>query len=654
MNISYRPDIDGLRTIAVLLVIFNHLGVSFFSGGFIGVDIFFVISGFLITSTLVKDMSDHKYSIGNFYKKRVVRLAPAYFLVLLFVAAFSFKVFLPNELVSFFKSLIYSTFFTANIFMQKEAGNYFSANTQEVPLLHLWSLAVEEQFYIFWPVLLFFLLKRFNHKALAFVVLALIALSLFKAEQDILKNPAKAYYKMPVRAFELFLGALLCFLPSLKIKRFASASLVWLCLLVIFACGVVYSESTHFPGLGALLPCAATALLIYIGKGGLNHNWFLTNALMTGIGKISYPMYLWHWPLIVGCNLYYLPKTIALQAGILLATMLLAFLTYRLAELPARKLLVLSTRKVLVIGFAIPAALFTALAMLVIYQKGFIAQQPELVRQQLAALDSLVYTQRKLCQDYPAADKIPNPDDCVLGVKNRLVDFLLIGDSHATQYSGMLDVWAKDAGLRGFDISQSGAIYLPHAQLIDAESQKPVPSFSARNRVLTEYLQHHQYNYVFYAANYNRYLALNLQGYGLADSWQVMRQGMHEAIQTIYRSGAKAVLVLDNPRLQHVSANCPVRVAMLGITHQCSMPVADVMAQQVAFNNLVKALKADFPDLLIVDPTLAFCDAHYCQLTIDQIPLYKDGDDNHLNYRGSELIGKAYITRFGNPFKTGF
>lgn len=209
MKLSYRPDIDGLRAIAVLLVLFQHIGLSLFSGGFIGVDIFFVISGFLITKILVNEIQDNTFKFGSFYKKRIVRLAPALFLVLFVTTIISFFIFLPYELLEYIESLMYSTFFLANVYMRQEAGDYFSPLVDEIPLLHLWSLGVEEQFYIFWPILLIFIFKYFKAKNFIYITFFMIIGSIFFAEYSMLKNPEKAYYKMPVRAFELLMGVIL-------------------------------------------------------------------------------------------------------------------------------------------------------------------------------------------------------------------------------------------------------------------------------------------------------------------------------------------------------------------------------------------------------------------------------------------------------------
>lgn len=219
MSIAYRPDIDGLRAIAVSLVIFNHLGWSLFSGGYIGVDIFFVISGYLITIILTRDIQAQQFSIARFYKKRVVRLAPAYFTVLAVVSLIAWQVMLPGELTEYFKSVMYATVLIANLYMRNEVGDYFSPSVENVPLLHLWPLGVEEQFYIFWPLILWLFFSRASRKYLWLMISTLIIVLLAYAQYQLTQNPAKAYYSMPVRAFELLIGALITCLPRPKLPK---------------------------------------------------------------------------------------------------------------------------------------------------------------------------------------------------------------------------------------------------------------------------------------------------------------------------------------------------------------------------------------------------------------------------------------------------
>lgn len=354
MSIAYRPDIDGLRAIAVSLVIFNHLGWSLFSGGYIGVDIFFVISGYLITIILTRDIQAQQFSIARFYKKRVVRLAPAYFTVLAVVSLIAWQVMLPGELTEYFKSVMYATVLIANLYMRNEVGDYFSPSVENVPLLHLWSLGVEEQFYIFWPLILWLFLARASRKYLWLMISTLIIVLLVYAQYQLTQNPAKAYYSMPVRAFELLIGALITCLPRPKLPKKLLQILVWLGVLVLFAAAIYFDQQTPFPGLMALIPCLATAVIIYLGQSVPATNLLLSNQLSTWIGKISYPLYLWHWPIIVLFGIYMLPLNTENQIIILLLSVLLAFLTYQLAEKPLKRFVMAANYKVILLGFLIP------------------------------------------------------------------------------------------------------------------------------------------------------------------------------------------------------------------------------------------------------------------------------------------------------------
>src|SRR5690606_12997385 len=242
MNLPYRADIDGLRAIAVLLVIFNHIGLSFFSGGYIGVDVFFVISGYLITLILTHDVQSKRFSIARFYKQRVVRLAPAYFTVLSVVSIIAWQVMLPGDLTQYFDSVMYATLLMANIYMRNEVGDYFSQSVEGIPLLHLWSLGVEEQFYIFWPLLLLLFVAKVPRKYMWAVITTLIVTLLVYAQHKLTQNAEQAYFSMPVRAFELLIGALIGFLPQIKLPKKIAQGLVWASLSVLFAAATYFNK----------------------------------------------------------------------------------------------------------------------------------------------------------------------------------------------------------------------------------------------------------------------------------------------------------------------------------------------------------------------------------------------------------------------------
>lgn len=217
MHPPYQPHVDILRALAVLLVIFNHLEFPYFSGGFIGVDIFFVISGYLITQNLLKEKNTTgKFSYSNFYKKRTIRLAPAFFTVTIASSSFFLIILTPEEAINYLKTIIASLTLTSNIYYTSLLNNYFSISSKSTPLLHFWSLSLEEQFYLFWPLFFIFILK-FSLKTRVLSIIALTISSLFFSHILVQENPTAAYYLLPSRVFEFGIGALLVFVPKIKI-----------------------------------------------------------------------------------------------------------------------------------------------------------------------------------------------------------------------------------------------------------------------------------------------------------------------------------------------------------------------------------------------------------------------------------------------------
>ena len=658
MSISYNADIDGLRAIAVLFVIFNHLNISLFQGGFIGVDIFFVISGYLITSIIYKEMREDRFSLGHFYKKRVIRLAPAFFTMLAAVSIISSLLMLPHELISYFESVIYSTFLMANVYMRKEVGGYFSTSVEEVPLLHLWSLGIEEQFYLFWPLLLLFLIKKINAKWLIWIVISLIMLSVFYAEQQILKNAGKAYYKMPVRACEMFLGALICFLPKIKLKGIFIQIGIYSGVLCLFATAMLFNQQTKFPGLNALVPCLATALIIYLSQIAVKKSFILGNSYSIWLGKISYPMYLWHWPLIVFCNIYLIEKDSIIQILILVATICLAYLTYRYIELPAKSWMVWSNKKVIVLGFLLPSIGLSAIAGVVKYTHGLPERFDENVNRQVMALQSAAHVVRKDCHDAPK-DKVILPDTslCTLGnEKKNNIDLILLGDSHANSLAGAVDLWAKDLGLRGYDPTQSTTLYLPQIELFERRANDEyvlLSHFKTRNDSLTKLLQDHHYSIAVVSGYFSAYLTEKVKlsdGTGRSNQ-EVFEDGMRRAFKNISKASDRVVVILDVPELKKVKANCEARVKSLGLSKKCTISAKEIKSRDRQYLEILERLKTQFPKLEIVDLNTLLCDQISCNTSLNNIPLYRDKDNNHLSYFGAKELGKEYLEIRENPLK---
>ncbi len=658
MAISYRPEVDGLRCVAVMLVILHHLGIPGFDGGFVGVDVFFVISGYLITSIILSEVARGGFSFGRFYQRRVIRLAPAYFLVLVVTSIVAGFVMLPSELQQYSRSAIYSTFFAANFFMWDTVGGYFGAGADTTPLLHLWSLAVEEQFYLFWPVSLLLLYRLFRSKVLMFSVMAIaFLLALGVSEYGALHYRAAAYYLMPTRAFELLIGALLVAFPTVRLSAVPRIgalilSVSGICLIVYSS--LFFSKGIWFPGLNALFPCLGTALVILFTHSDTPIvGSMLTNRLVVGVGKVSYPAYLWHWPIIAFLNIYLIDITPWLAIGVISLTMLLSLLTYRFVETPARKFRSHKNGVVISGGFALPAVLLTAIAVVAVKNNGFPARFDEALNAKAEAVMTYANDVRGRCNQGPVRAPL-SEDECVLGVDDGKVDLLLVGDSHANHFSGMIDVLAKNAGLRGYDVTQSNTVFLVGLEYYYKQSDEVVhnANFRARNDYIENELLPRAYPYVVLGANYVGHLKgmfARDSGGPERDSEQVFVDGLYETVEKIIGYGSTPVLIKGNPTYDHDISRCTQNNARFGKAATCKMDRADFDRKFHDWNRIVDELKARFDSLVVIDPASIMCDKEFCYSELKEVPLYKDG--GHLNYKGSELIGELYIEGYGNPFE---
>lgn len=336
---KYRSEIDGLRSVAVLPVILFHAGAQIFGGGFVGVDIFFVISGYLITTIIVDELSRGQFSILRFYERRAKRILPALFVVCLVSLVMGWMFLHSRDFIDFARSLVAVASFSSNILFWLEA-DYFDTAAELKPMLHTWSLAVEEQFYIIFPLLLMALWK-FGNRSLVWLIAAICLGSLALAQWQVIHAPMTAFFLLPARAWELGIGALCAFhLRSdpapMKPAQENALSLLGLALIALAIFG--FDEHTPTPSVTTLAPTVGAALIILYANPGTWVHRLLSLRPMVGIGLISYSAYLWHQPLMAFArhNALYEPPWYVM-AGIVALTLLLAWLSLKYIETPVRK-----------------------------------------------------------------------------------------------------------------------------------------------------------------------------------------------------------------------------------------------------------------------------------------------------------------------------
>src|SRR5579863_33008 len=426
---TYRADIDGLRAVAVIPVVLFHIGMPLFSGGFVGVDVFFVISGYLITSIILPDIDAQRFSIVKFYERRVRRIFPALVSVLLFCSVVGFGLLTPSDYKTLGLSIVATAFFVSNIFFWRQA-NYFAAPAAENPLLHTWSLSIEEQFYVFYPLLLILVSGRAKAR---FWIILLICIASFAAGAILVFfKPSATFYLGPTRAWELLLGGLIALrgAPSQKHQKFdLYAALIGAGSIVLPM--VTYSSSTRFPGAAALWPAVGTALIIWTGRSQqtIVHR-VLGLKVMSALGRASYSLYLWHFPLIAFVSYADLGGLSPVTKAVLFLTSLtVSFLSLKYIELPFRHPApsagIRRPVRVALSGMVIACAIGAAIDV----GGGF----PIRLDQTSATyLDAEADKDRHHMECMSQEDRIVRPEmACKLGAADATPHVLVWGDSHA-------------------------------------------------------------------------------------------------------------------------------------------------------------------------------------------------------------------------------
>jgi peptidoglycan/LPS O-acetylase OafA/YrhL len=434
-SLAYRPDIDGLRAVAVLLVIACHLGAFSMWGGFIGVDVFFVISGYLISSVILTEIEESRFSLAAFYERRIRRIIPALVVTLFVTTIFACYFLLPFQLIDFAKSLLAATFSFSNIYFLG-TSNYFSNNDAK-PLLHTWSLAVEEQFYIFFPLFLM-LVRRYWRGNFKSAVVSVAAVSFLLSAYGAYARPEVTFYLPVTRAWELLLGTMLFLniFPPIKSALWRNL-LAAIGLVLVVACAWIYSSRIPFPGIAALPPCIGAALIIAAGQTGKSFvGRLLSLKPVVFIGLISYSLYLWHWPIIIfqRMSMLQIPNASdhVLKGTTLVLSIIAATLSWWLVEKPFR------TGRFTLKGTSAFQFAGASAAILLVFGLGilnFHGLPARYTRQQLALaayLESDVPARSGTCFLESGGLTTPRYDatDCLRKDPVRKND-LLIGDSHA-------------------------------------------------------------------------------------------------------------------------------------------------------------------------------------------------------------------------------
>lgn len=638
-HLPYRPDIDGLRAVAVVAVILCHAGVPFMRGGFAGVDVFFVISGFLITQLLVPATRDHSWrALGEFFLRRARRILPALLVMMLVVTLAAAMLFVPAELAGYGYYLKIASVMLANVAGWR-GGNYFDAMASQLPLLHLWSVAVEEQFYLVYPWLLLAVARfapRHLRAALGLCLLASLALCLYCSSQLMAAN----YYLTPMRGWQLLVGACLALVPLPPLARPGLREAVAASSLVVLAASFVWlRQDDSYPNAWALAPCLAAAGLLAAGRGGRTRCLGpLESRPVVFTGLVSYSLYLWHAPALTLFERYNLVPPTALQIAVLLAGVYaVSVLSYFCIEQPVRR------RRVLVSNRRLLAVLASAIVLLVVIGEVLIRTNglpqrfdppmrrlvevldlhPDLVR--CTSLATSALDKDELCRFGPATEARPR--------------VIVWGDSHAATLLPAFDQAARRHGVALGFAARSSCRPLPGVSSA-MRHDRYVHTCVEFNDAMFGVVERLRPELVILAAHWSepgdRFLSSSERA---PPGVSIFSVGLERTLARVTKTGARVCVVLDVPELEFPYPNALLTVRQRGLDPGILRPTRDeARARQAGVERDVRALAAQYP-VDIVDPKDVLCASGRCEIGDGRISYYRD--DNHLTVAGAERVAPS-------------
>lgn len=612
-HVRYRPEVDGLRALAIVPVVLFHAGLGF-PGGYVGVDVFFVISGYLITQLILKR---GEFSLTEFWERRVRRIAPALTVTVTVSLVAAWLVLFPEDLQRFGRSLVAQSLLLSNVFFWRDSG-YFDEGVVR-PLLHTWSLAVEEQFYLFFP----FVLVVARRLPAPWLLRSLVALSLVSfaiSIYGIYWHPLPAFYLLPPRAWELLLGSLLAVWPWRAKRAWLNELLSWGGIGAILLACFTYDNDIKFPGPSALLPCLGAAAVIAGSESGQTSGGkVLAWAPLVLIGQISYSLYLWHWPVFTGAKYLFSPLGRADYVGLIALSVALAFLSWKLVEAPFRSRRLLARRRALFGLAGATTALFIAAGAWLGLGDGAPARwKPEALR----------YLEGKSDSDFRVELGVAEARAGRLVELGRSgaegpIELLVWGDSHAMHVLHVVDLVCRERGLRCVAATHSSTVPLlgvaghgPYSLRADAlEYSRSLVDFVARERVPK----------VLLAAVWSSYHELDPE---------LFQRAVADTARALQGSGARTYVLQDVPFPDFDVPTALSRAAQRGRV-ALGVSRAEHRARNAAANAVWGAQEG--ASLHVLDPAPAFLAGN------DRYLLERDArslyfDHHHLSTHGSLLL----------------
>jgi len=639
----FRGDIEGMRAIAILLIVAYHAGLPGFSGGFIGVDIFFVISGFLITRNLLQESSTkNAIVLSRFWARRVRRLVPGLALMVVATLIASSLIVAPFDMLEISKEGASAALYVSNIVFGFKAQNYFASNINKSPFLHTWSLGVEEQFYLVWPFVVYAALLMSRRtgifvRRLALPIFAIILAASFAANVVLTNSGSSwAFFSLPTRAWEFALGGLIASIAVRKAPSWLSLLLGLTGLVAIVYADLAFSDLTSYPGTNAVWPVAGAGLLILGGQMADSSNPTVVMRMlavrpMRWVGRVSYSWYLWHWPLIILAVLAIGNDSVLVRTGAALVSLGLAYAAYRVVENPIRfsPSLIRSSWRTYLVGLAITGiTIGTAGGVWLIASWSTPASYTEL---QSAALKVF----------FPKCTPAKTPQGisyCGGGDLSSRTVVALLGDSHAATWFNELSVVASTQHVRIAAFMTSGCPYIPIVvkSAIPNGPTSTSQCLAARAQGL-QGLRELKPVGVILSEHDRQYLGLILNKNGNVPSQSVQvemwRSGFKTFLDQMQELGIRPAVILDDPTLPYEPAECVSRTQSLAAceaTRKAALSIGEPLMR--ADLGVLKT----HPSVPVLAPANYLCDEAGCPLELHGHLLY--ADTNHLTLGATQLM----------------
>jgi peptidoglycan/LPS O-acetylase OafA/YrhL len=643
---GFRPDVEGLRAVAILAVLVCHAGVPFLAGGYVGVDVFFVISGFLITRLLLGEMEGRgRISLRGFYARRAKRLLPLSALLLAVVGVLSIAIFSPLRATETSGDIVSSALYVANWHFAAQSVDYFAQGLEPSPVLHLWSLAIEEQFYLVWPGLMLAVtwwFRRRGRKVRPVLILTVILVFAASLAAGILltdKTPEAAYFSTFARGWELALGAMLALLGVVKLPRTAAAAIGWLGLAAIVYATFAFTANTHFPGIAALVPTLGAAALILAGtsihaKPAGAPAWLLSLPPVRHVGRVSYSWYLWHWPFLVFAAALFGPLSVA--AGLAVAWVPSAA-SHWLIEDPVRRARSLARLPNRAIALGVACTAVAVLSGIVVANV-----QPTFHTASVSEVKGAAALPEQPQPQETASAVRPNPlraradrsrmfyDGCLVGIEgtnsNRCLygdphgshTLILFGDSHAMQYFPPIEALAEEHHWRLIALTKAecspGEVKI-RSMVADREySQCDVWRQSALKRI-----EESGGSATVVMSGDTAYTAYGEEGEELtgAANADALQEGYEKTLRRLQAAGLDTVVIRDTPASSKDVPSCVSE----DLQHLQSCAFAQPREWDREFD---KRAADSTPGAHLIDLTKEICPSELCRAVIGNALVYRD------------------------------